>query len=68
MKVYESKVLNEHTTKEPGTIISVSKDGIKVATLDGVLLIRKIQFPNGKPLTIEQYINGNDIKVNTKLG
>ena len=67
MKVYESKVLSENTNKEPGTIISVSKEGIKVATLDGVLLIKKIQFPNGKPLTIEQYINGNDIKQNVKL-
>ncbi|MBE6054518.1 MAG: methionyl-tRNA formyltransferase [Clostridium sartagoforme] len=67
MKVYESKVLKETINKEPGTIISVSKEGIKVATLDGVLLIKKIQFPNGKPLTIEQYINGNEIKVNNKL-
>ena len=45
MKIYESKVLSESTNKTPGTIISVSKDGIKVSTLDGVLLIRKIQFP-----------------------
>lgn len=67
MKVYESKVLNETTNKEPGTIVNVSKEGIKVATLDGILLIKKIQFPNGKPLTIEQYINGNEIKVNSKL-
>ena len=67
MKIYESKVLNETTNKEPGTIVNVSKEGIKVATLDGILLIKKIQFPNGKPLTIEQYINGNEIKVNSKL-
>ncbi|MDV4151221.1 methionyl-tRNA formyltransferase [Clostridium sp. AL.422] len=67
MKIYESKILNENTNKEPGTIVGVSKDGIKVATSDGVILIKKIQFPNGKPLTIEQYINGNEIKVNNKL-
>ena len=67
MKVFESKVLNENTNKEPGTIIGVSKEGIKVATLNGVLLIKKIQFPNGKPLTVEQYINGHEIKVNSKL-
>ena len=59
MKVFESKILNETTNKEPGTIVGVSKEGIKVATLDGVLLIKKIQFPNGKPLTVEQYINGH---------
>lgn len=67
MKIFESKVLMETTNKEPGTIISVSKEGIKVATLDGALLIKKVQFPNGKPLTIEQYINGNEIKINNKL-
>lgn len=67
MKIYESTVLKEDSKKEPGTIISVSKEGMKVATLDGTLLIKKIQFPNGKPLTIEQYINGNEIKVNNKL-
>lgn len=67
MKIYKSKVLKEVSNKEPGTILSVSKEGIKVSTLEDVLLIEKIQFPNGKPLTVEQYINGNEIKVNNKL-
>lgn len=67
MKIFESVLLNEHSSKEPGTIIDVSKAGIKVATSDGILLIKKIQFPNGKPLTIEQYINGNKIETNEKL-
>lgn len=67
MKIYKSKVLKEDSSKEPGTILSVSKEGIKVSTLEDVLLIEKIQFPNGKPLTVEQYINGNEIKVNNKL-
>ncbi|VYT76041.1 methionyl-tRNA formyltransferase [Clostridium tertium] len=67
MKIYKSKVLKENSNKEPGTILSVSKEGIKVSTLEDVLLIEKIQFPNGKPLTVEQYINGNEIKVNNKL-
>lgn len=67
MKIYESKVLEEDSKREPGTIVSASKEGIKVSTKEGTLLIKKIQFPNGKPLTIEQYINGNEIKVNSKL-
>ncbi|MBU5454018.1 methionyl-tRNA formyltransferase [Caproiciproducens sp. MSJ-32] len=67
MKIFASVLLNEHSSKEPGTIIDVSKAGIKVATSEGILLIKKIQFPNGKPLTVEQYINGNKIEVNEKL-
>lgn len=67
MKIYKSTVLNEESKKEPGTIIKVDKEGIRVSCLDGVLLIEKVQFPNGKPLTVEQYINGKPIKENVKL-
>ena len=67
MKIYESEVLCENSNKEPGTIINVSKEGMKVSTGSGVLLIKKIQFPNGKPLTIEQYINANELEINKKV-
>ena len=59
MKIYETLELNENSSKKPGTILGVTKDGIKVSTGNGNILIKKVQFPNGKPLTIEQYINGN---------
>ncbi|MDR3598217.1 methionyl-tRNA formyltransferase [Clostridium sp.] len=61
MKVYESEALDGECSDEPGTIIDVSKNGLKVACENGILLIKKVQFPNGKPLTIEQYINGHEI-------
>ena len=67
MKIYESEVLNENSNKEPGTILSVNKSGMKVSCKEGVLLVKKVQFPNGKPLTIEQYINGKDIELGCKL-
>lgn len=67
MKIYETEHLEENVSKEPGTIIDVSKKGIKVACREGVLLIKKVQFPNGKPLSIEQYINGHEIDKNTIL-
>jgi len=62
MKIYETEVLYESSNKEPGTILNVDKNGIKVACKEGCLLIKKVQFPNGKPLTIEQYINGHEIE------
>ena len=67
MKIYESEVLADSSNKEAGTIIEVSKKGMKVSCGKGILLVKKIQFPNGKPLTIEQYINGKDIEVGCKL-
>lgn len=67
MKIIESKVLNEKTSKTPGTILSVNKEGIKVATKDKIILITKIQFPNKKPLYVSEYIKGNEIKENIIL-
>ena len=67
MKIYESEVLLQSSNKEPGVIIEVNKKGMKVSTGNGILLVKKIQFPNGKPLTIEQYINAKEIEVGCKL-
>ena len=67
MKIYESEVLLQSSNKEPGVIIEVNKKGMKVSTGNGILLVKKIQFPNGKPLTIEQYINGKEIEIGCKL-
>ena len=67
MNIYESEILSQSSNKEPGVIIEVNKKGMKVSTGNGILLVKKIQFPNGKPLTIEQYINGKEIEVGYKL-
>lgn len=67
MKIYESRILEEKGHKEPGIILSVDKNGLKVACGEGTLLVKKIQFPNGKPLSIEQYLNGNSLEVGVKL-
>lgn len=63
MKIYKAAVLNESSDRIPGTIVDVAKDGIRVVTGKGVLLIQVIQFPNGKPLRVEEYIKGNSIEI-----
>lgn len=62
MKIFEADVINEKSSFEPGVIIDANKEGIKVATGDGVLLIKRIQFPGGKPLNVEEYLRGNTIE------
>lgn len=61
MKIYKSRILNESSNKPVGCIIDVSKDGLKVSTGSGVLLIEEIQFPGKKPLKVRDYIIGNKI-------
>ncbi|KOA77448.1 methionyl-tRNA formyltransferase [Clostridium botulinum] len=67
MKIYKSQMLNEKSDKEPGTIIEVSKNGLKVVCGDGTLLVEEIQFPGKKSLRVEEYIRGNSIDVGSIL-
>jgi methionyl-tRNA formyltransferase len=44
-----------------GTVIAESKSGIDIATGDGVVRILSLQFPGGKRLTAEQFLNGRSL-------
>lgn len=59
IKIYSTLLINNSTNKVPGTIIEVSKEGISVACLNGVLKITKLQLPSKKPVEFSQLFNGN---------
>lgn len=68
MKIWKTTILNESSTKDPGTILKVDKDGIHVCTKDNVLLIKEIQMPGKKRVLVSEYIKGNSIEANIVLG
>jgi len=61
MKIYKSRVISELSSKPIGTIVEVSKEGLKVSTGSGMILVEEIQFPGKKPLKVKDYIIGNKI-------
>ena len=65
MKVWKTKVLDEKSSKKVGTIIDIDKEGIKVSTIDNVLLIEEIQMPNKKRMLVSEYLKGNKIEKDT---
>lgn len=67
MKVWKTKVLDEKSSKEPGTILKVDQDGIRVATKDNVILISEIQMPNKKRMEVKEFIKGNTLEVGSVL-
>ncbi len=68
MKIWKTEVLNENSDKEPGTILSVDKEGIKVSTNDNVVLVKEIQMPGKRRVLVSEYIKGNSIDTNVLLG
>lgn len=42
---------------EPGTILALEKQGMLVATGDGLLRIKTVQFPGGKAMSVADWLN-----------
>lgn len=68
-KVWEARPIDEaNTVHEPGYILNVDKEGIRVQTGDGIILIGEIQAPNKKRMAVSEYIKGNTIEASSLLG
>lgn len=52
----------------PGTIVTVNKQSILVATGDGLLEIREIQTANSKRMAASQFLAGHRVTVGQQLG
>ncbi len=57
IKVWQSHVSESTSTAAAGTVISADKNGIEVATGDGVLTITTMQLPGKKPLSVADILN-----------
>jgi methionyl-tRNA formyltransferase len=59
IRVWEATIINENTSATPGTILSLSKEGIAVATQTKILLLKQLQLPGKKPLHANEILNGH---------
>lgn len=57
IKIYAAQVLPQTTASTPGTILSLTKDRVLVATGDGVLALAQVQLPGKKVLDIKDVLN-----------
>jgi len=54
-------VVNGQAVEPPGKVVSCNKQGIEVATGDGILRLLEIQMPGKKPMDVKAFVNANDI-------
>lgn len=59
IKLWLSKISDKKYDKDPGTIVSLDKNGMEVVTKDGSILITELQIPGKKKMNIKNFINGN---------
>lgn len=67
-KVEIEPLIEEFETKQNGEIIAANlKDGMKIKTKDGIVLVTEIQGENSKRMDIKSFLNGNQIDVGSML-
>lgn len=57
IKIHQAQVIESKNGSTPGTILSLDKKGMLVATGNNALLVEKIQFPGSKVLSVADWLN-----------
>lgn len=57
IKIYAANVL-PHQQQAAGTVLAVEKNGIQIATAEGVLNITQLQPSGKKPMSVQDFLNG----------
>lgn len=67
MKIWEAKVQQGESGREPGAVTETTKEGILVQTGEGLLEIRKLQLEGKKRMDAGAFLRGCEVKEGTKL-
>ncbi|NPA54637.1 MAG: methionyl-tRNA formyltransferase [Aquificae bacterium] len=68
IKILDAEIVDENSTGNPGEIVEIIKNkGFIVQTGKGKILIKKVQFPNSKPISASDAVKGYHIKIKEKL-
>ena len=57
VKIWQAQVLADNHTAIPGTVLRTGKEGIDVATAEGVLRLLRLQPPGKKPMLAHELLN-----------
>ena len=67
LKIWQTKVIDNVTIGEIGTVLSLTEPGFTVQTGKGILEILELQPESKRKMTAKDFVCGNQISINDKL-
>ncbi len=68
LRVWEAEARPLEQPAAPGRVVAADAAGIDVATAEGLLRIRRLQLPGGRPVSARDYLNAHTSPVGETLG
>jgi len=62
LRIWRARALADGSGTIPGSVVATGRDGIDVATGDGLLRIEQLQRPGGKPLSAVDFLNAQPMQ------
>lgn len=59
LRIFKAHILDEHSQKPPGTLLNASRDGLDIATGQGILRILELQLAGKNRIKVSDFLNAN---------
>lgn len=67
LRIHAARLVDTESEELPGTVLSIDKKGMLVATGKKSILIERIQFPGGKAISIADWLNSGKSQLHPGL-
>lgn len=68
LKLFRPRLIEGGAQQPPGTIVQASDEGLRVATPEGVLLLREVQAESRPRMGVSDFLRGNPLAAGVRLG